>query len=298
MKKDNLVITISDVNSSKSFRVNKIIKKVIVWTILITLFVVTISFFIISKLSTNVNSLSVEKNNLKSQNKSYSNQIESKIIQIQSLSSQIEELGSQIEEIEEIIGIDKEEDTTLIQRATLAKLTSSEKIFMLNTIPSECPLPTCVTTSKFGWRIHPTTHKKQYHNGLDLRAARRTPVTVTADGIVKYVQSKNEGTFGRVVIVSHNYGFETIYGHLRFTDVKAGDIVTKGQVIGRSGNSGRSSGPHLHYEIKHANKVLDPKHFTTWNMKNYEEIFDKQRRVKWESLIKLIKNQQKKLVQQ
>jgi len=291
MRKDRLVITISDIDSSKSFSVNKIIKKIILWTILIVLFVVSVSFFTISKLSTSVNTLSGERDKLTSENSIYSEQIESKIAQIQ-------ELGSQLEEIEEIIGIDKEDNTTLIQRATLAKLSSSEKVYMLHTIPSECPLTKCTTTSKFGWRTHPTTGKRQYHNGLDLRAARRTPVKVTADGVVRYVQDKNEGTLGRVVIVSHNFGFETAYGHLRFVDVKPGDIVSKGQVIARSGNSGRSNGPHLHYEIRHANKVLNPTHFTSWNMKNYEKIFEKQRRVEWESLIKLIKNQQNKLVQQ
>jgi len=291
MKKDRLIITISDINSTKSFNVNKIIKKIILWVILITLFVVTVSFLTISKLSTNVNNLSNERDKLTKENNTYSKQIESKI-------AQIEELGSQLDEIEQIIGIDKEDDVSLLQRATLAKLSSSEKTYMLQTIPSECPLPTCVTTSKFGWRTHPITKKRQFHNGLDLRANRRTPVKATADGVVRYVQSKNEGTLGRVIIIAHNYGFETAYGHLRFTDVKAGDIVRKGQVIARSGNSGRSNGPHLHYEIRHANKVLNPKYFTTWNMKNYEEIFEKQRRVEWESLIKLIKNQQNKLVQQ
>jgi len=291
MKKDRLVITVSDIDSSKSFSVNKIIKKIIFWTILVTLVVFTVSFFTISKLSTSVNSLSKERDKLSKENSIYSEKIESKI-------AQIEELGSQLEEIEEIIGIDKEDDTSLIQRATLAKLTSSEKIFMLQTIPSECPLEKCTSTSNFGWRTHPTTKKRQYHNGLDLRAARRTPVKATADGVVRYVQDKNEGTLGRVVIIAHNYGFETAYGHLRFVDVKSGDIVSKGQVIARSGNSGRSNGPHLHYEIRHANKVLNPKYFTQWNMKNYEEIFEKQRRVEWESLIKLIKNQQNKLVQQ
>lgn len=291
MKKDRLVITVSDIDSSKSYSVNKIIKKIILWTILVVVFVVSVSFFTISQLSTSVNILSSERDKLTSENKVYSQQIESKI-------AQIEELGSQLEEIEDIIGIDKEDDTSLIQRATLAKLTSSEKTFMLQTIPSECPLTSCEATSKFGWRTHPITNKRQYHNGLDLRAARRTPVKSTADGVVRYIQDKNEGTLGRVVIISHNYGFETAYGHLRFVDVKTGDVVKKGQVIARSGNSGRSSGPHLHYEIRYANKVLNPTSFTTWNMKNYEEIFEKQRRVEWESLIKLIKNQQNKLVQQ
>jgi murein DD-endopeptidase MepM/ murein hydrolase activator NlpD len=291
MKKDRLVITVSDINSSKSFSVNKIIKKIILWIILTILFVVSVSFFTISQLKNSVNSLSNDRSKLTAENNAYSRQIEDKIAQIQ-------ELGSQIEEIEEIIGIDKEDDTTLIQRATLAKLTSSEKMYMLQTIPSECPLPKCVRTSKFGWRTHPITHKKRFHNGLDLRARRRTEVKATADGVVRYVQDKNEGSLGRVVMISHNYGFETAYAHLRFVNVKAGDVINKGQVIGKSGNSGRSNGPHLHYVIKHANKVLNPTSFTKWNMKNYENIFKKQRRVEWESLVKLIKNQKNKLVQQ
>ena len=291
MKKDRLVITVSDINSSKSFSVNKIIKKIIFWTITSVLLIVTISFFTISQLSKNVNSLSSDRAKLRIENNIYSKQIEAKI-------AQIEALGSEIEEIEAIIGINKDDDKTLIQRATLAKLTSSEKIFMLQTIPSGCPLKKCVETSKYGWRTHPITKKKQYHNGWDLRAARRSPVHVTADGVVKYVQDKNIGTLGRVVIVSHNYGFETTYGHLRFVNVKAGDVVTKGQLIGKSGNSGRSNGPHLHYEVRHANKILNPTSFAAWNLKNYDQIFEKQRRVEWESLIKLIKNQKNKLVQQ
>lgn len=291
MKKERLVITISDINSSKSFSVNKIIKKVIFWIIFTVVLVVTISFFIISRLTTNVNELSQDREKLTTENNQYSKEIENK-------RAQIEELGMQLDEIEEIIGIEKEDDVSLLQRATLAKLTSSEKIYMLQTIPSECPLPKCVPTSKFGWRTHPITQKKRFHNGLDLRAARRTDVRATADGVVRYIQDKNEGTLGRVVIISHNFGFETAYGHLRFVDVKAGDVIHKGQLIARSGNSGRSSGPHLHYEIRYANKILNPTSFTKWNMKNYDEIFEKQRRVEWESLIKLIKSQQNKLVQQ
>ena len=291
MKKEKLVITISDINSSKSFSVNKIIKKVILWIIVVVLLVVTLSFFVISKLTTSVNELSQDREKLTTENNKYSKEIENK-------RAQIEELGMQLDEIEEIIGIEKEDDVSLLQRATLAKLTSSEKIYMLQTIPSECPLPKCVPTSKFGWRTHPITQKKRFHNGLDLRAARRTDVRATADGVVRYIQDKNKGTLGRVVIISHNFGFETAYGHLRFVDVKAGDVIHKGQLIARSGNSGRSSGPHLHYEIRYANKILNPTSFTKWNMKNYDQIFEKQRRVEWESLIKLIKSQKNKLAQQ
>jgi len=291
MKKDRLVVTISDINSSKSYNVNKIIKKIILWFLLIVIVVVSVSFFTISNLYESVNALSKERIVLKDENEVYSGSIKSKI-------KQIEELGSELEKIESIIGINIDDKTSLIQRATLAKLTSSEKSYMLQTIPNNCPLKKCKTTSKFGWRTNPVTTKKQYHKGIDLRAARRTPVHSTADGVVRYVQDKNEGTFGRVVIISHNFGFETLYAHLRFTDVKVGDVIKKGQVIARSGNSGRSNGPHLHYEVIHASKVLNPAHFIQWDMKNYEEIFEKQRRVEWESLVGLISNQNKKLGQQ
>jgi len=291
MKKDRLVITVSDIDSTKSYNVNKIIKKIIFWVVFTVLVVVGVSFFTISQLSKTVTNLTTAKKQLTIENQKYSKQIESK-------RQQIKQLGSELDEIEKIIGINKDDTTTLIQRATLAKITSSQKTYMLQTIPSGCPLKGgCSITSKFGWRKHPITKKRQYHNGLDLRAARRTPVYATADGVVRYVQDKNEGTLGRVVIISHNFGFETIYGHLRFTDVKVGDVVHKGQQIARSGNSGRSNGPHLHYEVIYANKVLNPTDFVNWNMKNYEKIFEKQRRVKWESLVKMINNQQQKLVQ-
>ena len=253
--------------------------------------IVGVSFFIISKLSDNVHHLSLDRIKLQKENQLYSKKIEQK-------KELIKQLGSELENIEKIIGINQDDTASLIQRATLAKITSAQKMYMLQTIPSGCPLKQCIITSPFGWRQHPTLHSKQFHNGIDLRAARRTPVYATADGVVRYVQDKNEGTFGRVIIIAHNFGFETVYGHLRFTLVKVGDVVKKGQLIAKSGNSGRSNGPHLHYEVRHASKVLDPKDFINWNMQNYETIFNKQRRVKWDSLIKLINNQHKILAQQ
>jgi len=291
MKKDRFVITISDIDSTSSFNLHKVIKKIIIWIILIIFLVISVSFFTISHLSKNVHKLSKDRDVLFEENNVYSQEIKEK-------KEQIKELGLQLEEIEEIIGVQKDDNNTLIQRVTLAKLTSSVKTFMLQTIPSECPLPTCKITSKFGWRTHPLTKNKKFHNGLDLRAARRTEVRSTADGVVRYIQDKNEGGFGRVIIIAHNYGFETLYGHLRFVDVKLGDVISKGQVIGKSGNSGKSDGPHLHYEVRYGGRILNPTDFIKWNMQNYEEIFEKQRRVQWESLVSLIKNQQNKLVQQ
>ena len=289
--KDKLTLTISDVNGTKSYSLHKIIKKIFLWSIPVILVIGTVSFLLISHLNNSVDKLSFESKGLIIQNHKYSQEIESKV-------KSIKELSTQLNDIENIIGIGKEENTTLIQRATLLKLTTAQRRYMLNTIPSQCPMEECKTTSKFGWRKHPVTKQRKYHKGLDLRAKRRTDVLTTADGVVKFVNDKDTGTFGRMVIVAHNFGFETVYAHLRFVNVKIGDVVKKGQLIAKSGNSGRSDGPHLHYEVRYATRVLNPQYFINWDIKNYEQIFSQQRSVKWESLVNLIKNQNQIMVQQ
>ena len=166
-------------------------------------------------------------------------------------------------------------------------------MYMLSTIPNGAPLQKISVSAKFGYRIHPITHEKKFHRGIDLRAHIKTSVFATADGVVRYVQPQNTGDYGRVIILSHNFGFETVYAHLSATKVKLGDVIKKNQVIGMTGNSGRSTGPHLHYEVRYASMVLNPRDFIDWNLKKYESIFSKQRRVQWEYLVNLIKEQQK-----
>ena len=80
-------------------------------------------------------------------------------------------------------------------------------------------------TGKFGYRKHPVTKRKQFHTGIDLKAKYNQKVYSTADGVVKYVQSRNVGKSGRIIKVGHNFGFETVYAHLNKTKVKIGDIV-------------------------------------------------------------------------
>ncbi len=102
-----------------------------------------------------------------------------------------------------------------------------------------------VVTSDYGWRI--VGKRKEFHTGIDISAPYGTPVSVTADGRVVYAGWLRG--YGYTVIVYHGYGFATLYAHLSSISVSYGDRVVKAQIIGNVGNTGRSFGNHLHYEI-------------------------------------------------
>lgn len=111
-------------------------------------------------------------------------------------------------------------------------------------------------TDGFGWRIHPLTKKSTFHNGLDIGNKIGTPVYATADGIVKTVTKMK--LIGYYVVISHKFGYQTGYGHLHKILVAPGEQVKRGQIIALMGNSGRSTGTHLHYEVLRYNKHRNP----------------------------------------
>ena len=114
-------------------------------------------------------------------------------------------------------------------------------------------------TSRFGYRRDPFSHKYRKHEGDDFSAKRGTDVMATADGLV--VSSRYNGTFGNYIEISHGNGYKTVYGHLHKRNVSKGTYVVRGQKIGEVGNTGRSTAPHLHYEVKLNNKRVNPKDF-------------------------------------
>jgi murein DD-endopeptidase MepM/ murein hydrolase activator NlpD len=113
-----------------------------------------------------------------------------------------------------------------------------------------------VKTSGFGYRISPFTNKKVFHNGIDIAAREGTPVISPADGVVKL--AKRESTYGNLVVVDHGYGLETKYGHLNSFLVEPGQKVRRGDKIGYVGNTGKSTGSHLHYEVKVSRVPVNP----------------------------------------
>jgi murein DD-endopeptidase MepM/ murein hydrolase activator NlpD len=111
-------------------------------------------------------------------------------------------------------------------------------------------------TSRFGTRISPFTNQKQFHAGIDIAGERGTDVVAPAQG--KVVFSGNRGPLGKSIIIDHGYGVRTQYGHGDDLYVKTGEVVQRGQRIAALGNSGRSTGPHLHYVVEVKGKAVNP----------------------------------------
>lgn len=113
-----------------------------------------------------------------------------------------------------------------------------------------------VMTDGFGHRKDPFTGRRALHRGLDLSARRGTPIISPADGVVVF--AGRNGGLGKVVRVSHGFGVVTVFGHLDKIQVELGQEVQRGEQIGLLGNTGRSTGPHLHYEVHVDGKAVDP----------------------------------------
>ncbi len=111
-------------------------------------------------------------------------------------------------------------------------------------------------TSGFGRRIDPINKKRSFHEGVDIKGKRGEKIYAPADGIV--TRACRNGGFGNYVEINHSHGYSTAYGHLQNYVVTKGDRVTRGQLIGQIGSTGRSTGPHLHYEIRHNRKPINP----------------------------------------
>ena len=116
-------------------------------------------------------------------------------------------------------------------------------------------------SSSYGMRKHPKTGKKTFHHGIDLAGTWQENVRSTAPGTVVF--AGHEGSFGKVVRIEHDFGISTLYAHLSRITVRVGNYVAENTVIGKMGNTGRSAGSHLHYEIQVDGKSVDPSDFFT-----------------------------------
>jgi len=133
----------------------------------------------------------------------------------------------------------------------------------LNHYPSIKPVEKGWYSSGFGERKDPFTGKKEFHPGLDISVPKGSNVMATADGIVVFTKDKfipYKG-YGKFIIIDHGYGYKTLYGHLSKIIVRKGQHVKRGQIIALSGNTGKSTSPHIHYEVMSYGKPQNPINF-------------------------------------
>jgi murein DD-endopeptidase MepM/ murein hydrolase activator NlpD len=126
----------------------------------------------------------------------------------------------------------------------------------LAALPSRWPVRGAVN-SEFGYRHSPWLKEREFHAGIDIRAARGTPVYAPTPGTV--IQAGHVQDYGTTIIVNHGQDVHTLYGHLSKLNVQSGQRVERGALIGYTGNTGRSSGPHLHYEIAVRGRAVNPR---------------------------------------
>ncbi len=288
----HFTITIHDDNGVKQFNLHKIVKKALFYSGLFLLSVALLSVSTILYLNYSVDGLEKKRANiqhayeiLKTQNSTLEDTMKDTQNSLVVKKKELSELSDSLSEIETLIGLKPIADESLSDRVSIAKLSSSERATLLQLIPSGSPIAYHGITSKFGWRIHPTLGTREFHRGTDLRAKLGTPVYAPADGIVEWAGFHKRSGFGNLVILAHLYGFKTYYGHLKRVVVKFGQFVKKGELIAYTGTSGLSNGPHLHYEVRFLQRPLNPYYFVKWTQKNYNEIFTKEKKVPWQSLI-------------
>lgn len=287
--KSETTITITTINGSKSFTVNKVFKKSIIYVLVGAFVFILIGLLLIYFLFGE----KVEYDELKSKYHSLMMKNSDLEISINEKKSRLSEIGSKITDIETMIGIKPKENMVAEDRLDLAGVSAKERVFTLRLIPNGSPLKKTVVTSKYGWRTDPINQtKKEFHPGIDLRAKVGTPIYATADGIVKQSRSSKAWSkrgYGKLLVIVHSFGFETLYAHLNKIAVKSGQFVKKGDIVAYSGNTGYSNGPHLHYEVRYLQMTLEPKNFIKWSLQSYKDIFEQDKKVRWEPLVKGIK---------
>lgn len=134
-----------------------------------------------------------------------------------------------------------------------------QKSVLKDMLPNSSPVDAAFNSSSYGWRIDPFNGDKAFHEGLDFTANSGTAIHAAADGIVSTAERTPD--YGNIVKIDHGSGLETRYAHASKLLVKPGERVIKGQIVAQVGSTGRSTGPHLHYEIRLNGNALDPRKY-------------------------------------
>lgn len=292
IKNNRLVLMIIDQYGSRYINVSVIFKQLILYVIVFILTLVVFGVVSIRTFSAEIDKMSVLNKTIVKHYEKMLSKNEYLNWQIEQRLEEISQIDSRVEDLEYIIGVDSEgeEGANLEHRIDVASLTGTQKAFVMKFVPNGYPLEHFNRISAdYGYRIHPIFFTRHLHTGVDFAVAIGTPVYATADGVVQ-AANFSTGGYGYLVKIDHSLGFMTYYAHLNKIVVQKGMFVKRGQIIAYSGNTGNSTGPHLHYEMRFLGNVVNPKNFMEWKMNNFDSIFEKERSVAWQSLLATINN--------
>ncbi|MGR5236177.1 peptidoglycan DD-metalloendopeptidase family protein [Vibrio alfacsensis] len=209
--------------------------------------------------------------------------------------NQIQLLGKRVFDVESVLGLADEElvsnenSQALEERIDAAAIDSAVRATMFRLIPNDSPMTYQRISSSYGSRINPISGKRHVHTGIDLTCKRGEEILAPADGVIETVRPSNKG-YGNYLTLRHSFGFSSSFAHLQGFNVKSGQFVSKGDVIAKCGNSGNSTGPHLHYEVRFLGRALNPHYLMDWTPENFNYVFEKEKKVKWGPLVQLIDN--------
>ncbi|CAH0527037.1 M23 family metallopeptidase [Vibrio hippocampi] len=209
--------------------------------------------------------------------------------ELQKKHDQLQLLGKRIEDVEAVLGLGEEEVSTdsLEQRIDAAAIDSAVRATMFRLIPNDSPVTYQRISSSWGRRTNPISGKTQFHTGIDLTCKPGEHILAPADGVIETVRPSKQG-YGNYLTIRHAFGFMSSYAHLKHFKTKHGQFVSKGDVVATCGNSGNSTGPHLHYEVRFLGRSLNPQYLIDWTPENFDYVFKKEKKVQWAPLVEII----------
>lgn len=293
--KDQLTISISTINGSSHWQLSKSMRRSLKSLAGIGLVLVLGAVLLIQHLYQVVDYAELKQAELANESQTLGDELANLQDLKQTLQQDLSEreerislVSERLADLEKVLGVaDTPENIDLDSRLDVAAIHSNVRMTMLNQIPSGSPVGNERISSQFGKRKHPVTGKVKMHRGMDFAVNTGTKIYAPADGVVEVTRRSKKGS-GNFLRLQHSFGFSSSYSHLKGFKVRPGQFVRKGELIAISGNSGLSSGPHLHYEVRFVGRALDPKPFVEWGVNDFEDIFKKERAIRWESLVKTV----------
>lgn len=295
---ENICISVSDHRGTSHYLINRFKKRYLALTMSLILAIIVAGSFSVYQLYQQNQLSSQRLNELNLQTEQLTTSLSEENAANQALTQELATkkaalgmLTQRIDDVETILGLQTGDGDglPLEQRVDSAAISSAVRGTLFRLLPNGSPTPGIRMSSGFGTRIHPVTGKRKRHRGLDFAANTGTPIYAPADGVIEVTRPSNKGS-GNFLKLNHSLGFATTYSHMSKFNVKRGKFVRKGDLIGWSGNTGLSTGPHLHYEIRFLGRALNPRPFVEWTPENFESLFEKEKTVQWASLLEMINN--------